>query len=199
MTGWQWLVVGAVVLACVAVGLTVWGDHRWSGGVKDMQARLEAGRLDGRPGKHSLPTRYDARELEGLPAPVQRYFRAVLKDGQPIITAVTIDMAGRFNMSPTGEQWKPFTSRQRVITQRPGFLWDASIAMLPGLNVRVVDSARATADDVVAFLNDRGLRADPRPAGGSIRVCVTDRSGQFHAIASRFLGEAIEAPELVDL
>ena len=66
-------------------------------------------------------------------------------------------------------------------------------------NVRVVDSARATADDVVAFLNDRGLRADPRPAGGSIRVCVTDRSGQFHAIASRFLGEAIEAPELVDL
>ena len=140
MTGWQWLVVGAVVLACVAVGLTVWGDHRWSGGVKDMQARLEAGRLDGRPGKHSLPTRYDARELEGLPAPVQRYFRAVLKDGQPIITAVTIDMAGRFNMSPTGEQWKPFTSRQRVITQRPGFLWDASIAMLPGLNVRVVDS-----------------------------------------------------------
>jgi hypothetical protein len=92
------------------------------------------------PASTRCRTRYDARELEGLPAPVQRYFRAVLKDGQPIITAVTIDMAGRFNMSPTGEQWKPFTSRQRVITQRPGFLWDASIAMLPGLNVRVVDS-----------------------------------------------------------
>jgi hypothetical protein len=80
------------------------------------------------------------RELEGLPAPVQRYFRTVLTDGQPIISAVTIDIAGTFNMSATGEQWKPFTSRQRVVTRRPGFLWDAKIAMLPGLPVRVVDS-----------------------------------------------------------
>jgi hypothetical protein len=71
---------------------------------------------------------------------VQRYFRAVLKDGQPIITAVRIDIAGRFNLSPTGEQWKPFTSRQRVVTRRPGFLWDAKIAMWPGVHVRVVDS-----------------------------------------------------------
>lgn len=140
MTGWLWLLVGSIALACVAVGLTAWGKHRWSGDVKALQARLEAGRIDGHPGKSSLRTRHDARELEDLPAPVQRYFRAVLHDGQPIITAVTIDMAGTFNMSPTGEQWKPFTSRQRVITQRPGFLWDASIAMLPGMNVRVVDS-----------------------------------------------------------
>jgi hypothetical protein len=71
---------------------------------------------------------------------VRRYFRAVLKDGQPIITAVTIDIAGTFNMSATAAQWKPFTSRQRVITRRPGFLWDAKIALLPGVTVRVVDS-----------------------------------------------------------
>jgi hypothetical protein len=71
---------------------------------------------------------------------VQRYFRAVLKDGQPIITAVTIDLAGTFNMSPTAEQWKPFTSRQRVTTRRQGFLWDARISILPGVAVRVVDS-----------------------------------------------------------
>lgn len=32
--------------------------------------------MDGKPGAGPLPTRYDARELEGLPAPVQRYFRA---------------------------------------------------------------------------------------------------------------------------
>jgi hypothetical protein len=64
----------------------------------------------------------------------------VLKDGQPIFTAVTIDLAGTFNMSPTGEQWKSFSSRQRVVTRRPGFLWDAKISMLPGLTVRVVDS-----------------------------------------------------------
>jgi hypothetical protein len=71
---------------------------------------------------------------------VQRYFRAVLKEGQPIIAAATVQLAGTFNMSATSEQWKPFTSRQRVSTRRPGFLWDAQISMLPGLTVRVVDS-----------------------------------------------------------
>jgi hypothetical protein len=140
MTWLVWLVVCGVALAIAAVGLTAFGEHRWAGEMTALQARLEAGRLDGKPGSSPPPTRYDARELEGLPAPVQRYFRAVLKDGQPIITAVTIDIAGTFNMSPSGEQWKPFTSRQRVVARRPGFLWDAKIAMLPGVDVRVVDS-----------------------------------------------------------
>jgi hypothetical protein len=71
---------------------------------------------------------------------VQRYFRAALTPGQALITAVKIDMAGRFNLSATGEQWKPFTSEQRVSLHRPGFLWDAKIAAFPGVAVRVVDS-----------------------------------------------------------
>ena len=140
MTWLLWLGSGLGVLALAAVGLTAYGERQWAGEVSALQASLEAGRLDGKPGGISPPTHYDARELDSLPAPVQRYFRAVLKDGQPIITAVSIDIAGTFNMSPTGEQWKPFTSRQRVVTRRPGFLWDARIAMLPGVTVRVVDS-----------------------------------------------------------
>jgi len=140
MTWLLWLGMCLVVLAFAAVGLTAFGERRWAREVAALQASLEAGRLDGQPSATSPPTRYDARELEGLPAPVQRYFRAVLRDGQPIITAVTIDIAGSFNMSPTGEQWKPFTSHQRVVARRPGFLWDAKIAMLPGVTVRVVDS-----------------------------------------------------------
>lgn len=43
-------------------------------------------------------------------------------------------------MSATGEQCKPFTSRQRVVTRSPGFLWDAQVSMFPGVAVRVVDS-----------------------------------------------------------
>lgn len=163
MTWLLWLGICLVVLALVAVGLTAFGERRWAGEVTALQASLEAGRLDGKPGAPSLPTRYDARELEGLPAPVQRYFRAVLKEGQPIITAVTIDIAGTFNMSATGEQWKPFTSRQHVVTRRPGFLWDASIAMLPGVKVRVVDSyiagkglLRATVQGLFTVAGQRG-------------------------------------------
>lgn len=140
MTWLLWLGLCLVVLGLTAVGLSLWGEGRWAGEVTALQAGLERGRLDIKTGPGSLSTRFDARELEGLPAPVQRYFRAVLKDGQPIVTAVTIEIAGTFNMSPTAEQWKPFTSRQRVVASRPGFLWDARIAMLPGVSVRVVDS-----------------------------------------------------------
>ncbi len=140
MNGWWWMALGLLVLAVAAVGLTVLGERRWAREVAVLQAGLEHGRVEGQPGAGSSPTRYDAQELEGLPAPVQRYFRGVLKDGQPIISAVTLEIAGTLNMSPTAEQWKPFTSRQRVVARRPGFLWDARIAMLPGVNVRVVDS-----------------------------------------------------------
>jgi hypothetical protein len=140
MTGWWWLGLSSIVLAVAAVGLTVFGERRWVREVAALQAGLEHGRIDGTPGASSLPRGYDARELEGLPAPVQRYFRAVLKDGQPLITAVTIEMAGSFNMAPKGDQWKPFTARQRVSTRRPGFLWDAAIALAPGVTVHVVDS-----------------------------------------------------------
>jgi hypothetical protein len=100
---------------------------------------LEAARIAA-PDNAARPTRYYARELEGLPAPVQRYFHAVLKEGQPIIAAASIELAGTFNMSARGEQWKPFISQQRVVTRRPGFLWNAEISMLPGVKVRVVDS-----------------------------------------------------------
>ena len=42
--------------------------------------RLEAARVADKAQSPS-PARYDSRELQGLPAPVQRYFRAVLKEG----------------------------------------------------------------------------------------------------------------------
>lgn len=134
---WLGLLVCLLVLA--AVGLSVYGAKGWKDSTRALTSRLEAARI-GDQAQSPFPKRYDARELEGLPAPVQRYFRTVLQDGQPIISAATLNMEGTFNLSPTGEQWKPFTSHQSVITRRPGFLWDANISMLPGVAVRVVDS-----------------------------------------------------------
>jgi hypothetical protein len=139
MTWLLWVGLVLCLLAVAAVGLSSYGAKRWTDSTLALTHGLDAARIDARDDPPGV-ARYDARELEGLPAPVQRYFRAVLKDGQPIVTAVTIELAGTFNMSPAGEQWKSFTSRQRVVTRRPGFLWDAKISMLPGLPVRVVDS-----------------------------------------------------------
>jgi len=100
----------------------------------DLRASLEAAR------RAIQPARYDARELAGLPEPVQRYFRAALRPGQRMISAVTLDHAGTFNLSERGARWLEFTSHQRVVLARPGFDWDARIRLLPGLAFHVHDA-----------------------------------------------------------
>ena len=91
-------------------------------------------------------------------------------------------LAGQCNLSPTGEQWKPFTSRQRVITRRPGFLWDAKIAMLPGVTVRVVDSyvagkglLRAKVQGLVRAVCAATAPWPPRPPGAADRCAASAR------------------------
>ena len=133
-----WIKWGLVVLAALLVVLVVlagYGASRWAVATRALFERLEAARVK------PAPARYDAaRELEGLPAPVQRYFRAVLTDGQPIVAAATVEHRGMFNMGEAADQWKPFTSQQRVVARQPGFVWDGKVAMLPGLNVHVHDA-----------------------------------------------------------
>lgn len=139
MTWWPWLGLTLCSLAVASLGLWAYGSNRWAASIQALTHRLEAARRGGKV-RSASPARFDSRELQNLPAPVQRYFRAVLQDGQPIVTALAIEMVGTFNMSTTTERWLPFTSRQRIVTSRPGFLWDARISMAPGLATRVVDS-----------------------------------------------------------
>ena len=134
MNKMAWTALGLGLVGATGIGLVVLGSSRWLAATQAQMALLEAGRVPAPAG------RYDAREINGLPAPVQRYFRAVLKDGQPFIAAVTFELAGTINMSATGEQWKPFTSTQRAVTHRPGFLWNGRVAMLPGVAAHVHDS-----------------------------------------------------------
>jgi hypothetical protein len=125
------VILGLTVIITVAL---IYGSRRWESATKEMHAKLEAAR---RPiGRKT----YSPDDLIGLPAPVQKYFRSVLKGGQPIVSTVYIELSGTFNMSDTGEKWKRFTSTQRVIAQRPGFDWEGRIEMMPGLTARVHDA-----------------------------------------------------------
>jgi hypothetical protein len=135
----------------------IYGLRRWESATEAMHIRLEAAQIS------VEPKRFDTRELNGLPAPVQRYLRAVLKEGQPMVSGVRIEQSGTFNMHETGDQWKPFTSLQRVITQRPGFDWQGRIRMFPGLTVHVHDAyisgegiLRASLFGLVSLVNERG-------------------------------------------
>lgn len=134
MNGWAWTGLGIGLIVAVGVGLVALGSSRWQAATQAQMVRLEAARMP------AGASRYDAREIDSLPAPVQRYLRAVLKDGQPLIAAATFELAGKINMSTTGENWKPFASWQRAVVCRPGFLWNGRVAMLPGLAAHVHDS-----------------------------------------------------------
>jgi len=136
MTVIAWLALALGVLAVAWIALAAYGRLRWAMATQALLRQLEADR------QPASTSRYNARELEGLPAPVQRYFRAVLWDGQPIVTAVTVQHAGTFNVTALEgrERWMAFTSEQRVITNRPGFVWNARISMAPGIAVLVHDA-----------------------------------------------------------
>jgi hypothetical protein len=164
-----WKVTLSIILglAVIVAGALVYGSRRWQSATDTMDATLEAARLP------IEPKTYSASELIGLPVPVQRYFRAALTDGQPMIVAVSVEHTGTFNMSVTGaDQWKPFSSTQRVITQRPGFDWEARVAMLPGLPVRVHDAYIAGEGMLHASLfglvSVANLRGTPEMAQGEL-------------------------------
>jgi uncharacterized protein DUF6920 len=164
---WKILLRSILGLAVVAVSALIYGAMRWQSATDTMHATLEAARLP------VGPKAYSTNELVGLPAPVQRYFRAALTDGQPIILAVSVEHTGTFNMAATGnDQWRPFSSTQRVITQRPGFDWEARIAMLPGLPVRVHDAYIAGEGMLHASLfglvSVANLRGTPEMAQGEL-------------------------------
>jgi uncharacterized protein DUF6920 len=128
------LLIVAFILAVTLGGALVYGARRWKAGTRELRARLEAGRVPIHPAVVHLS------QLDDLPAPVQRYFRKVLKEGQPFVAAVNVRHSGTFNLGETKDQWRSFTSDQRVITKRPGFDWNGRISVVPGLPALVHDA-----------------------------------------------------------
>jgi hypothetical protein len=120
-------------LSLSAVAAVVWGKRRWTRRTLKLVARLNAARSTATTG------RVDFRAATSLPPPVQRYFRTVLEDGAPIVAALDVEQAGHFNLGEGRDRWRPFTATERVVTRRPGFVWDGRIALLPGLTVCVHD------------------------------------------------------------
>lgn len=126
--------VAAAVAAAAIVTARLYGQWRWAAGTQALRSGLDTTRTP--PTSRTV----DFNELAALPAPVQRYFRSVLTEGQPVITGVRLRHRGTFNMSETADQWKAFTSEQRAVMRRPGFDWDGRIEMFPGIPVLVHDA-----------------------------------------------------------
>jgi hypothetical protein len=121
--------------ACAAVAaIAVWiAQSRWDAATRELQARLAAQAAGAPP--------YGEAQLHALPAPVQRWLRRTLTDGQRAIVRARVHWAGEFNLgAPGADRWVPFTAVQDFVPGAPGFVWDARMRMAPGVTVRVRDA-----------------------------------------------------------
>lgn len=168
-----------LIAFCAVLASALWaGQRRWNGATSAFRASLFA---------TVRPTRvpvYSAKELDGLPPPVARYLRQVLRDGQPLIRRARIEWRGEFNMGqPGADNWKPLEATQDYVIDPPGFVWDARIAMAPAIPVLVRDM----------FLAGRGSMRGK--AAGLITVVDAAQTPQLSTAAlQRHLGEAIWFP-----
>lgn len=171
------LLLGMAVSAAIAIALWGLGQWHWSNKTRALLERLEEARV------HAPPERFDPKTLDGLPEPVARHLRRVLPAGTRLIRAADAVHEGTFNMSPTGEQWKAFTSRQRVVTRRPGFVWDGRVSVAPGIVVHVHD----------AYVDGEGI-LEPAVLGLFTIVDLRDRGEVARGELMRFLAEAAWYP-----
>jgi hypothetical protein len=119
---------GTVVAAAAALAVA---NRRWSEATSQAVARLT------RASGAGVDGRYSPEEIADLPAPVARYFEFALTPGQPLVRRAQVEQRGDFAMKP-GE-WRRMRASQTFWASPPGFVWDATISMAPGVNIRVRD------------------------------------------------------------
>ena len=78
-------------------------------------------------------------DVDGLPAPVARYFRTVLPNARAPIVYARLEQCGEFLVRPGPNGWRPFTAVEHFTSRPAGFVWDAAIRMAPGVPVFVRD------------------------------------------------------------
>lgn len=132
----SWLRRLTAVAAASGAGAVWSARRRWRRDTDALVAQLVARARNG-----VRPAPFSDSDLAGLPPPVERFFRRTLHAGQPLARHVRMTWTGQFNLGRPGrDKWKPFTAEQHFVPAVPGFVWDARVAMLPGLPVLVRDA-----------------------------------------------------------
>jgi len=85
--------------------------------------------------------RFQQQQLYGLPQPVQRYFRHILKDGQLYISYARITHDGKFKMG-LDKKWIDIKGEQYATTEKPGFIWKGITAMFTARDMYIADKGR---------------------------------------------------------
>jgi hypothetical protein len=84
---------------------------------------------------------YHKAQLDGLPEPVQRYFKHILKEGQPYISYARIKHDGQFK-TDLEKGWINITGEQYATTEKPGFIWKGTTSMFVARDMYISDKGR---------------------------------------------------------
>jgi hypothetical protein len=110
------LIVVAGVVAVVA------GTSGWNRASEKAVAKLTSSPI-------TAAATYRAGSYDSLPPPVERFFRAVLTDGHPIVRSATATQEAEFFINGS---WRPlratqhFTTRRRALSGMRGSRWRRS-------------------------------------------------------------------------
>ncbi|MCC5867846.1 MAG: hypothetical protein JJU27_04980 [Gammaproteobacteria bacterium] len=118
----------------------------------------------GEPPNRNPEGRVDFASFADLPAPVARYFRHVLTDGQALIRKAEFQQSGVLRTDTSTSKWSRFTAAQTVVPPATGFLWNARINMPLGTHIRVLDSyidgigsGRVSLLSAITFASEEGI------------------------------------------
>ncbi len=135
MALWQKTMLASLGVVGMGAASAVWlGFARWNSKTSERIEQL----FHALPGNQQQAVHFE--ELEQLPVPVADYFRSTLRDGQPMIRSARIRQTGEFRAGGADAKWQPFEATQYFSAERPGFVWDAGIRMVPLAKVRVRDA-----------------------------------------------------------
>jgi hypothetical protein len=79
-------------------------------------------------------------DLASLPAPVARYLRHALTDGQPLISLVKTNQTGELRTKTSSEKWYRFSAKYLATPIVPGFVWGAKLNVFPKTWLRILDA-----------------------------------------------------------
>lgn len=91
--------------------------------------------VDARLGCLHAQGSFSEGELQGLPDPVDRYFRASIAPGTPLARSVRLRMHGSVRV---GKWWLPFRAEQ-ILSPLHGYLWAARVARVVVGSDRYID------------------------------------------------------------
>jgi len=91
--------------------------------------------------KNISDKKFSYQQLEGLPEPVQRYFKHVMKEGQPYISNLRMTHDGQFK---TGQDkgWVNIEGEEYFTADNPGFIWKGKTSLFTARDMYIENKGR---------------------------------------------------------